>query len=284
MDLATRVGSAVTIALYLLISGRVIFLGLTLVILGAGVALRFRRSGSALVWVGLVMALASAVAIPTAVYVGLVLSAVVWQSAAEFTGRRWTSAALGLVAILVGVMAADTSPSNPLPRRVPIVVLGDSLAAGLAESDAGTWPRLLSERLGVPVTNLARAGATLSDGARQAEGIPAGPDTVLVELGGNDLLGGRSPDQFETDLRRLLAEVSGTGRRVVMFELPLLPLQNRYGRIQRGVCSEHAVILLPRSMLAGAIALPGHASDGLHLSSRGHQWLAARVAERWSGR
>ena len=38
-------------------------------------------------------------------------------------------------------------------------------------------------------------------------------------------------------------------------------------------------MLIPRAVLAGAIALPGNAVDGLHLSAQGHHWLAKRVIE-----
>jgi lysophospholipase L1-like esterase len=119
------------------------------------------------------------------------------------------------------------------------------------------------------------------DGTSQASGIPPGPATVLVELGGNDLLAGTTPARFDADLRALLAKVVMRDRHVLMFELPLLPFQNTYGRIQREVCEQHGVALLPRSILAGAVALPGHTRDGLHLSPEGHAWLAERMSEFW---
>ena len=133
------------------------------------------------------------------------------------------------------------------------------------------------------MSNLARAGARLADGASQARAIPQGSATVLVELGGNDLLGGTSAARFGADLESLLVALAAADRRVLMFELPLLPLQNTFGRIQRKVCKKHGVTLLPRSILAGALALPGHATDGLHLSAQGHSWLAGRVGEMWDG-
>jgi acyl-CoA thioesterase I len=131
------------------------------------------------------------------------------------------------------------------------------------------------------VSNLARPGAKLADGVTQARAIPDGPATVLIELGGNDLLGGTTPARFDTDVRALLAAVVSDDRHVLMFELPLLPFQNAFGRIQRDACQRHGVVLLPRSILAGAVALPGNVSDGLHLTPRGHAWLARRVSELW---
>jgi lysophospholipase L1-like esterase len=100
---------------------------------------------------------------------------------------------------------------------------------------------------------------------------------VLVELGGNDLLGGATVEAFAANLRRLFRQTTGEGRSLVMFELPLLPLQNRYGKVQRQVSAEFGVRLIPRRILAGAVALPGHTTDGLHLSATGHRWLAEKL-------
>jgi len=164
----------------------------------------------------------------------------------------------------------------------PVFVIGDSLSTGLGASQEGTWPQLMARRLNLEVHNLARPGATLADGKVQAAAIPKSTAMVFVELGGNDLLGGTSASRFEADLRSLLAIVVGGDRSVVMFELPLLPFQNSFGRIQREACREAGVLLLPRSLLACAMALPGHATDGLHLTPAGHLWLAERVGELWS--
>lgn len=54
-----------------------------------------------------------------------------------------------------------------------------------------------------------------------------------------------------------------------------------FGRIQREACKDYGVTLVPRSVLARALTLPGNATDGLHLSAQGHAWLAARVSEMW---
>jgi lysophospholipase L1-like esterase len=168
-----------------------------------------------------------------------------------------------------------------LPRDRAVFIIGDSLSAGLGSSREDTWPQLLSARLKLEVSNLAWAGATLRDGASQARAIPEGPAIVLVELGGNDLLAGAEPATFGADLRSFLGTLVRKDRRILMFELPLLPFQNAFGRIQREVCAQYGVGLLSRSLLAGAVALSGHAGDGVHLSRQGHSWLADRVSKMW---
>jgi len=190
---------------------------------------------------------------------------------------------LALVGVLGAALAVRGDSRLALPRDNAVFVLGDSISAGVGASKEGTWPQLLSARLNLSVSNLAQPGATLADGASQARAIPKDPAIVLVELGGNDLLGGAAPERFGTDLRSLLATLMSRDHRLLMFELPLLPFQNAFGRIQREACKEYGVTLVPRSILAGAIALPGHASDGLHLSAQGHSWLAARMSDMWLG-
>ncbi len=275
----------VGVLLYLLISGDMLYCGLFGVALGVA-AERWRpKLGAGLVWSGLVLALASAVPFHSLVYVILLVCGAGWQ-ASRFRSTRVQKCAatilLVAVTVVFGVGVSDRGPSGlGLPMDRAVYVLGDSLSAGLGTSKEGTWPQLVSLQLNLSVSNLARQGATLATGVLQARAIPEGEATVLIELGGNDLLGGTTPAQFAADLHALVLAVTGTERRVVMFELPLVPFQNEYGRIQREVSSLYGVALLPRSILAGAVALPGHASDGLHLSARGHSWVAMRGGQMW---
>ena len=110
-----------------------------------------------------------------------------------------------------------------------IHVIGDSLSAGIGAGEGAPWPETLATRLDAEVINHSQAGATAKSAIEQAERLP--PDAfVIVEIGGNDLLGGRSSQDFERDLDALLADVCSDGRRVAMFELPLPPFYFGFGR------------------------------------------------------
>ncbi len=275
----------VGVLLYLLISGDILYCGLFGLAVGVAAARWRPRLGVGLVWSGLVLALASAVPIHPLVYAILLLSGTMWHVSRLLSARVQTYAATILLIVVtvvvgLGVSGRDAS-SLGLPTDRAVFVLGDSLSGGLGPSTEETWPKLVSLQRNLSVSNLARPGATLATGVLQARAIPEGAAIVLIELGGNDLLGGTTPARFAADLRALVLAVVGRDRRVVMFELPLVPFQNEYGRIQREVSSQYGVTLLPRSILAGAVALPGYASDGLHPSARGHTWVATRVAEMW---
>jgi acyl-CoA thioesterase-1 len=102
---------------------------------------------------------------------------------------------------------------------------------------------------------------------------------VILEIGGNDLLGGTSIPKFREDLEKMLALVCGPRRRVAMIELPLPPFYNRYGMVQRALAKSHGVTLIPKRYLAKVISTPGATVDGLHLSNAGHALLARSLFE-----
>ena len=112
---------------------------------------------------------------------------------------------------------------------------------------------------------------------RQAEELPPHGGIVLLEIGGNDLLGPTTVEQFETGLSRLLERVCVPGRTVLMFELPLPPLRNEFGRIQRRLARQYGIGLIPRRVLISVLTGEGATLDSIHLSPRGHGRLAETV-------
>ncbi len=100
---------------------------------------------------------------------------------------------------------------------------------------------------------------------------------MLLEIGGNDLLGSPAGENFERDLQELLKRVCQPGRQVLMFELPLPPLHNEFGRVQRRLAAQCHVLLIPKRFLIDLLASEGTTLDSIHLSARGHQRMAALV-------
>ena len=125
--------------------------------------------------------------------------------------------------------------------------------------------------------NLARPGATVETALDQADGINAGKALVIVEIGGNDLLGHTDSHAFYGQLDKLLGKLKKENNRIVMFELPLLPFWNAFGKDQRVLAEKYGVTLIPKSYLAGVFGSKGATLDGLHLSQKGHNELAKAV-------
>lgn len=63
-------------------------------------------------------------------------------------------------------------------------------------------------------------------------------------------------------------------RQLVLFELPLPPFYNSYGKIQRDLAKKYKIPLIPKRFLGYVFATEGATSDGLHLTAKGHKLLA----------
>jgi acyl-CoA thioesterase-1 len=171
----------------------------------------------------------------------------------------------------------QVTPTLPTLEKPTFFLIGDSVSAGMSDVDKGTWPRLLGQQHPIDVRDCSRMGATVKSARQQAESFGEETGLVFMEIGGNDLLGTTTANQFEEQLDLLLAEVCRADRTVVMFALPLPPLSNRFGLIQRRLARKYDVILLPQHIFAGLLATPGATLDGIHLSPVGHQKMADTI-------
>lgn len=204
---------------------------------------------------------------------------------AEHSARLWFQrhrARFRLLALtLWAVGVALEAPYQWTPRAAPhfqhdLYVIGDSVSAGVGQ-ETWTWPRLLSDSGEMRVHDFSRMGATVSSALKQTEGLSELGGIVVLEIGGNDLLGSTTPEAFDRDLAELLGRVCAPDRVVLMFELPSLPLANNYGRIQRRLAAEHGVALIPKRVLMGVLTGGGATLDSVHLSKQGHEKMAAIV-------
>jgi len=232
--------------------------------------------------VGLLFAILSATPFPFWAYVALpavVLSSLVAEARA--------SQARMVVCLRIAALLAPTSlAALELPHQLTpsiaagsyenLYVIGDSISAGVGEGER-TWPQVLRERLAVNVVDLSFAGATVRTAQHAVGKVMPGRALVLLEIGGNDLLGRRPAAEFKANLRALLEGLRSPDRALVMFELPLPPFYNAYGRAQRALAREYGVTVIPKRLLSEVLAGRGSTLDGIHLSEKGHREMADLV-------
>ncbi|HEY6116418.1 MAG TPA: SGNH/GDSL hydrolase family protein [Candidatus Dormibacteraeota bacterium] len=106
-------------------------------------------------------------------------------------------------------------------RALRYLALGDSYTIGTgASDDAHAWPAIIASRLGAELTNPAVNGYTTLDLIRNE--LPllkrVDPDLVSVLIGVNDLVQGRTPEQYRESLRQIYEAVAG--RRVFSVSIP----------------------------------------------------------------
>ena len=263
-------------------SGRVFFVAVALLVAAVGlrssVAPRLRRGATWCLLMGLISLSVSAAPLPIWAYAVILLSIAAGWWASRFAANAATATATSALALLgVGLHEAryQIMPVLSAVHDRQIAVIGDSITAGHGESDlTRKWPAVLRDRHGIAVEDFSKAGATAASAAKGLEQASIAASVVIVEIGGNDFLGGGSVEDFEEGLEALLKAVCEPGRQVVMFELPIPPLYERFGRVQRDLASRHGVALIPKRILLSVIAAADATVDSLHLTQQGHDGMA----------
>lgn len=270
-----------------LASGQSFFTGAACLVVAVWLSAFTARRGvriarNSLVLLGAGFAFVSATPLPPWFAFGLFNGSWLWLLVEAFRKRLPDRLVLGtrgaVVVAWLGAVAVE-APYHVLPHfpalgHPTLGIIGDSVTAGTGERKVKTWPGLLADRHGVVVRDHAVAGADVASALPQAASVSSDEPLLLLEIGGNDILGSTTAAKFEVGLARLLAAVSRPGRVVVMLELPLPPTYQAFGRIQRRLAQRYHALLVPKRVLLGVLQRPGNTSDTIHLTQAGHQHMA----------
>lgn len=182
-----------------------------------------------------------------------------------------------------GVKAAE--------RPVNIVVLGDSLSAGLGLPVENAFPARLAAALkakgiGATITNAGVSGDTASGGlARLDWSVPEGTDAVIVELGANDALRGLDPNVTKAALDAILRRLTARHITVLLAGMRAPPnmgpeYSKAFDGIYPALASTHPVVFYP-FFLDGVAADPKlNQGDGMHPNGAGVEAIVARILPR----
>jgi len=272
---------------YHIASGHAFFSGVALIMVAALASTRSMPITTRLtVFAFLIGAIAIAIsstAIPYWYYGIAIVVTISWLVSAYLKNwRRWTRMSVIVAwAIAAGIeLPYHLTPSLVQASSRSMTVIGDSVTAGMGASDKSVrWPTLIAKEHKLNIQDISHPGETAASALKRAKSQQIVSPVVILEIGGNDLLGDTTSAQFSRDLDALLAYVRAPRRQVVMFELPLPPFRNEYGRIQRALARKHNVTLVPKRVLLSILAANDSTVDTIHLTQAGHQRMAASVWE-----
>ncbi len=227
----------------------------------------------------------------------------------------WTRAGLGCVAAIVACAGLEscrsaeeaTAAPNPghglaagsaaVARELPVpdsgprlVVLGDSLTAGLGLDADEAYPALLERRLReegleISVVNAGVSGDTSAAGMRRAEWALDGDVRVLiVAFGGNDGLRGLPVDQMKQNLTAIVSLARSRGIAVLLAGMEAPPnfgatYTAQFREVFQEVAREQEVTFMP-FLLEGVAGDPTlNQTDGIPPNAEGAAIVATRVRE-----
>src|SRR5213080_3890035 len=171
-------------------------------------------------------------------------------------------------------------PATVPAKPVKMVVLGDSLSAGLGLSASAAFPARLQKALGdkgikVDMINAGVSGDTSSGGRDRLDwSIPEGTEAVILELGANDALRGIDPAVTRAALTDILTRLKA--RKIAVLMCGMLAPPNygseysaRFNAIYPELAKSFGVPLYPFFLEEVAAEAKLNQADGLHPTADG---------------
>ena len=186
------------------------------------------------------------------------------------------------------VVVSSTSPQAAFAERV-VLVLGDSLTAGLGVEPDEAYPRLLGDMLnydGVTGFRLVNGGISGSTSASALSRLQwydrIRPSVLFLALGANDGLRGLTIEEMRRNLSTVIAAAKERGMSVLLAGMELPPnygdqYTNGFRQVYRDLANEYQLDLIPFLLegVGGVAAL--NQADGIHPNAEGHRRIARHV-------
>ena len=185
-----------------------------------------------------------------------------------------------MVALMTAQTVAAQTPSSGGTRPIKMVVLGNSLSAGLGLTVSAAFPERLQKALkakgiDVDMTNAGVSGDTSSGGRDRLDwSVPDGTDAVILELGANDALRGIDPKLTYSALSDILTRLKA--RKIAVLLCGMLAPPNygsdysaRFNAIYPDLAKSFAVPLYPFFLDGVAADAKLNQADGMHPTPEG---------------
>ena len=182
-----------------------------------------------------------------------------------------------------GARPAASTRSDAAPK---IVILGDSLTAGLGLDRTRSFPSLLQARLErdgyeYRVVNAGVSGDTSAGGLRRLDwALEGNVEVLIVELGANDGLRGLPVEEMKKNLSEIISRAQARDISVILAGMEAPPnygqqYTEEFRAAFRDLAAEHDVPLIP-FLLEGVAGLRQmNQGDGIHPNPEG-----ARIIEQ----
>ncbi|MDH1010299.1 arylesterase [Pseudomonas nicosulfuronedens] len=157
-----------------------------------------------------------------------------------------------------------------------LLVVGDSISAGLGLDTSLGWVNLLDKRLkeqgfDYKVVNASISGDTTAGGLARLPALLSEqkPKLVVIELGGNDGLRGMAPAQLQQNLSGMVQQSQKSGAQVILLGMRLPPnygqrYTDAFAKVFDSVASEQKIPLVPFFLEGVGGVQDMMQADGIH--------------------
>ena len=200
---------------------------------------------------------------------------------------------LQILAMMLGLMTAGLMTASPglaaeAVKPIKLVVLGDSLSAGLGLMGNEAFPAKLQKALkdrgiDVEMTNAGVSGDTSSGGRDRLDwSVADGTEAVIVELGANDALRGMDPAITRAALTEIVTRLKARGIAVMLCGMLAPPNYGsdyaaKFNAIYPDLAKQFGVTLYPFFLDGVAADAKLNQADGIHPTAAGVDIIVARM-------
>jgi acyl-CoA thioesterase-1 len=184
------------------------------------------------------------------------------------------------LALMPAVTAGAQTQTADGAKPIKVVVLGDSLSAGLGLPAAAAFPSRLQKSLAtkgiaVDMINAGVSGDTSSGGRDRLDwSVPEGTTAVILELGANDALRGTDPAVTRSAISDILTRLKARGISVLLCGMMAPPNYGsdyaaRFNAIYPDLAKSFGVPLYPFFLEGVAADAKLNQADGIHPTAEG---------------
>jgi acyl-CoA thioesterase I len=185
-------------------------------------------------------------------------------------------------------MASAQAPAIAPAKPIKMVVLGDSLSAGLGLPASAAFPARLqkalkSKGIDVDMINAGVSGDTTSGGRDRLDwSVPEGTEAVIVELGANDALRGVDPKVTRSALTEILTRLKARGIAVLLCGMYAPPnygsdYSARFNAIYPELAKSFGAPLYPFFLDGVATEAKLNQADGMHPTAEGVDMIVQNI-------
>jgi acyl-CoA thioesterase I len=197
-----------------------------------------------------------------------------------------------ILVLTLALMTAGLGLAQPqaasAAKPLKMVVLGDSLSAGLGLPEASAFPARLQKALrdkgiDIDISNAGVSGDTASGGRDRLDwSVPEGTDAVIVELGANDALRGLDPTVTRAALTDIVKRLKARGIAVMLCGMVAPPNYGsdyaaRFNTIYPDLAKQFDVPLYPFFLAGVAADRRLNQADGIHPTAEGVDIIVSSI-------
>jgi acyl-CoA thioesterase-1 len=205
----------------------------------------------------------------------------------SFTAVEWLRRTF-LCLLTLMLIAAPAVAQTPSSAPVKLVVLGDSLSAGLGLPAADAFPAQLEKALkdkglNAAIGNAGVSGDTTSGGLDRLDwSVPEGTQGVILELGANDALRGTDPKVTRAALDAIVTRLKARHVAVLMCGMLAPPNYGadyaaQFNAIYPELAKKYDVPLYPFFLDGVAADVKLNQADGMHPTAAGVAVIVQKI-------